>query len=210
MYNLNINHKILGFCYGLLQSRKNHNKMMIIIRILRHPDSEQNLWASSYRYLEPLPKNILNIPLNVFICKRLNIEVNESSDICIMCKHSKYYIGKSGNIKCFNSDCPAFTLINLDNIEVYNNEGEILYSFEYVEQNSELRKNSSIVAVMNCTKCNSCKQCTKKTFNSTKVEKCKRHKFCTHTKSTFRKKDMIHSLNMLSHQRTKEYLLSKK
>ena len=217
LYNLNMNNRILGFCYGLLQSRKENNKMLLIIRIIPHPDFNQNLWAGAYRYLEPLPKNTLNVPLNINICKRLHIVVNEAPislcSSCIECKKPKYYIGSgsstsSTNITyyCFNTDCSSFSNINLDTIPVYNNGGDILYTFQQVEHSSQLRNNLSIVTMKNCNKCNSCKQCTKKKIESNNAEKCKRHKICTHTKkSSFRKRDMLHSLNLLSHERAKEH-----
>lgn len=215
LYALNMNNQILGFCYGLLQSRKDVNKMIVIIRIIPHPDYEsQNLWSSSYRHLEPLTKSILNIPLNIFICKRLHIEVNEAPKLCTICKKTKYYIGNGPTTTtttfpntryiCLNTICSSFSFINLDKIPVYNNGGEIICTYQHIQQNSELRNNTSILAVMSCTKCNSCKQCTKKRFVSSTPEKCKRHKICTHTtKSSFRKRDMIHSLNLLSHDRAK-------
>ena len=185
--------------------------MILIIRILPHSNFNQNLWAGAYRYLEPLGKNTLHIPLKVFICKRLHIEVNESQIICSSCTKTNYYIGSNSNTNsaanmkqyCFNMDCSKFSSINLDDIPIYNNGGEIQHTLQYVEYNSELRNNSNIVAINNCNKCNSCKQCTKKKFESNNTEKCKRHQICTHTKNSFRKRDMLHSLNLLSHERAK-------
>ena len=212
LYNLNMNDNILGFCYGLLQSRIDINKMIVIIRIIPHPDHEPHtLWSSSYKHLEPLTKSALDIPLNIFICKRLHIKVNQSQMVCIDCKKNKYYISREPkhNI-CLNKVCLSFSLINFDTIPVYNNDGQILCTYEHVEINSELRNNLNIIAARNCYKCSSCKSCTKKRIEFDSEEKCKRHKFCTHSKPFFRKKDLMHSLNLLSHNRAKEAYLKRK
>lgn len=212
LYNLNMNDNILGFCYGLLQSRIDINKMFVIIRVIPHPDHEiQTLWSSSYKHLEPLNKSVLDIPLNIFICKRLHIELNQSQILCIDCKKKKYYISRkpSYNI-CLDKTCLSFSLINFDTIPVYNNGGQVLCTYEHVEINSQLKNNLNIIPARNCYKCTSCKSCTKKRIESGTEEKCKRHKVCTHGKPFFRKTDLMHSLNLLSHNRTKAAQLRRK
>lgn len=189
LYQMNVDSKILAFCYALAKNTA-ANTLTALFRIIPHPGvSFEHEMATNYKSVVKLP-DALNVPLNVFKAKSFHITVNASDHLCADCTRPLF-----NDAYCFNESCRAFRTLDLSATPVSNTRGRVLFDLSYVYDSIALKNNGVILSTA-CTRCNSCKRCR------SKGSRCHHHKVCKHgkLKTGTATKSKYHELNMLAYE----------